>query len=307
MYDDLDRQRMAEIFNNAIASTGFSPVVGDLAEDDFSPDDSRPLIYFSTFPWAPDPLEKIFAKCATDRRLDCRKFYHFKCVEWAIDILKTGMVQLTALYYHAENDNAEYSEFFQRTGHTYPLITGNVNELKKKSFVLCLSKSASRGKFWNQYAKQDRGVCLGLRYHVGKMELQDCVDFRDVSYGTGYPFDFIKQIRDRFVCEFGKPPFIDGILKFARFYKRAKYSWEDESRISFDYNYDTSSLLTRAFPIQKVVENGKIREYIDAPLRNDYFTLSVDEIICGRRVCRADRSRLLSASSLREDKVWVRK
>ena len=307
MYDERKRERMAEIVNNAIASSNFRPVVEELTKDHFSHNDSGELIHFSTFPWASDPLEKIFAKCAADRRYDCRKFYHFKCVEWAIDILKTGMVQLTALYYHAENDNAEYSEFFQRTGHTYPLITGNVNELKKKSFVLCLSKSASREKFWNQYAKQDRGVCLGLRYHVGKMELQDCVDFRDVSYGTGYPFDFIKQIRDRFVCEFGKPPFIDGILKFARFYKRAKYSWEDESRISFDYNYDTSSLLTRAFPIQKVVENGKIREYLKVPLRNDYFTLEVDEIICGKHVDSADQARLLSASTLCADRVWVRR
>ncbi len=307
MYDDCDRRRMAEIVNNAIASSNFRLVVEELTKDDFSPDDKRPLIYFSTSFFAPDPLEKIFAKCAVDRRLDCRQFYHFKSVERAIDILKKGTVQLTALYYHSENDNEEYSEFFRRTGHTYPLITGNISELKKKSFVLCLSKSASREKFWNQYAKQDRGVCLVLRYHIGRMVLQECVDFRDISYGTGYPFDFIKEIRDRFFSEFCKPPFIDGVLKFARFYKRAKYSWEDESRISFDYNYDYSSLLCRSFPIQKVLENGRMREYIIVPLKNDYFTLEVSEIICGKQVCNADLSRLLAVSNLPTDRIRVRK
>lgn len=307
MYNDRDRQRMAEIFNNAVASTCFGPLIGDLTKDDFSPDDNRPLIYFSTFPCAPDPLEKIFANCATDRRYDCRQFYHFKSVERAIDILKTGTVQLTALYYHSENDNEEYSEFFRRTGHTYPLTTGNVNELKKKSFVLCLTKSACREKFWTRYANDDKGVCLGLRYHVGGRDLQECVDFRDVSYGIGYPFDFIKEIRDRFVREFRKPPFIDGVLKFARFYKRADYSWEDESRISFDYKYEYSSLLCGSFPIQKVLENGRMREYIIVPLKSDYFTLEVSEIICGKQVCNADLSRLLAVSNLPTDRIRVRK
>ena len=305
MYDDCDRRRMAEIVNNAIASSNFRLVVEELTKDDFSPDDNRPLIYFSTSIIAPDPLEKIFAKCAVDRRLDCRQFYHFKCVERAIDILKTGTVQLTALYYHSENDNEEYSEFFRRTGHTYPLTTGNVNELKKKSFVLCLTKSACREKFWKRYANHDKGVCLGLRYHVGRRDLQECVDFRDVSYGTGYPFDFIKDIRDQFLCEFCKPPFIDGILKFARFYKRADYSWEDESRISFDFT--TWPALSESFRIQKDMQKGKIvREYITVPLNCGYFSLEVDEIICGKQVGSTDRSRLRSASNLPADRISVR-
>ena len=306
MYDDRVRGRMAEIVNNAIASSRFGSVVGVLTKDDFSPNDSGKLIHFATFTKAPDPLEAIFAKCAADRRFECRSFYHFKSVKRAIDILKTGKVQLTALYYHAQNDSEEYSEFFNRTGHTYPLETGKIDELKKKSFVLCLTKSAGPQKFWSQYAHEDTGVCLAMRYNTGKMDFQDCVDFRDVTYGTGYPFDFIREIRDRFISEFGKAPFIDGILKFARFYKRAKFSWEDESRISFDYT--THPWLCEVFPIQTEMQNGKVtRKYIKVPLTSDHFTLQVDEIICGKHVTGSDQNRLLSASNLRADRIWVRK
>ena len=147
-----------------------------------------------------------------------------------------------------------------------------------------------------------------MRYDVGEKELKRCVEFRDVTYDTGYLFDFINEIHYWFIREFEKQPFIEGVLKFARFYKRAKYSWEDESRISFGYNCDTYPSICRAFPIQKDMDNGKItREYIKVPLRNDYFTLEVDEIICGKHVDSADQSRLLSASTLCADRVWVRR
>lgn len=307
MFTDSDRTRMADIVNKAIASTEFGPDVGVLSKDDFSYIDNSAVIYFSsTFTEAPDTLLNVFSACAVDRRLDGGHFYHFKSVERAIDILDTGTVQLTALYYQAENDRAEYSEFLQRTGYFRPLNTGDIDEMKRKSFVLCVTKSASREKFWNQYAKQDTGVCLGLRYDMGQQQLQGCVDFRDVTYETGYRFDFINEIRDQFKHEFGKEPFIEGILKFARFYKRGKYSWEDESRISFDYM--TYPELCNVFPIQRDVQNGKItREYIIVPLKNEYFTLDVDEIICGKQVNSADQARLLSTSKLDANRVWVRK
>ncbi len=306
MYDDRDRQRMAEIANNAIASSRFGPFVGALTKDDFSHDDSRPLIYFSTFPSAPDPVEKIFAECAADRRWDRGQFYHFKSAKRAIEILESGTVQLTALYYHAQNDRTEYSEFLQRTGHLRPLYTGDIDKMKKKSFVLCFTKSARRQEFWNRYAMQDTGVCLGLRFSMGKKHLQYCVDFRDVTYDSGYRFDFINEMRDQFKREFGKNLFIDGLLKFARFYKRGKYSWEDESRISFDYT--THPGLCEVFPIQTEMLNGKVtRKYINVPLNSDHFTLQVDEIICGKHVAGGDQDRLLSASKLRADRIWVRK
>ena len=308
MYSEDDLERMAEIVNNAIESTCFGPVVGKVTKDDFSHYEAGEVIYFSsTVSEALDPLQRIFDICATDRRFDSGQFFHFKSVKRAIEILDTGTVQLTALHYLDKKDRAEYSEFFQRTGHFYPLVTGKIDDMKKKSFVLCFTKSSRQEEFWNHYAEQEDGVCLGMRYDIGAKELQRCVEFRDVTYDTGYLFDFINEIHYWFRREFEKNPFIEGVLPFARFYKRAKYSWEDESRISFDYYTNTDPPRCNPFPIQIVTENGKNREYIEVPLRNDYFTLSVDEIICGRRVCCADRSRLLSASNLREDRVWVRK
>ena len=46
MYDDRDRERMAEILNNAIASTDFGPVVGVLTKDAFSDYAGSDVIYF---------------------------------------------------------------------------------------------------------------------------------------------------------------------------------------------------------------------------------------------------------------------
>ena len=199
MYDDNNRERMAEIINNAMDSTVFGPVVGVHDKDDFSYIENTDLIHLSsTFGTPPDKLLNVFSSCAVDRRWDRGQFYHFKSVKRAIDILETGTVQLTALYYHARNDSTEYSEFLQRTGQLRPLITGEIDELKKKSFVLCLSKGTRREEFWNQYAMQDRGVCLGLRFFIGQTQLQHCVDFRDVTYDTGYRFDFINEINDQF-------------------------------------------------------------------------------------------------------------
>ncbi|MEI7422133.1 MAG: hypothetical protein WCK18_08560, partial [Prolixibacteraceae bacterium] len=139
-------------------------------------------------------------------------------------------------------------------------------------------------------------------------------DFRDVSYDNGYRFDFINHINYHFIKEFDRQLLIEGITKFSKFYKRGKYEWENESRLAFHYNFDFAGYgheLQKKFPIQ--TDPSTQRKYIDLPLQgnstpNPFFTLSIDEVICGKNVLPVDFSSIQTVLSTNfpNAKIWQR-
>ena len=141
-----------------------------------------------------------------------------------------------------------------------------------------------------------------MRFVLKKLE---GYEFRDIAYDDGYTYDFINDIRSGFLKCFEKELFIDGVTKFAQFYKRGKYSWESESRLCFDYcMYNYSAI----FPVCKDMSDGKIeREYIVVPLANCFWSLNIEEIICGKNVTQDQIREIKSVALPLGMRVWKRR
>lgn len=83
----------------------------------------------------------------------------------------------------------------------------------------------------------------------------------------------------------------------------------------FHYNFDFGGYgnnLNKVFPLQ--IDTTKQRKYINLPLQgnatpNPYFTLTIDEVICGNNVSPADFATIHTtlAANFPTAKLWQRK
>jgi hypothetical protein len=133
---------------------------------------------------------------------------------------------------------------------------------------------------------QDKGVCMEFEIQENPYKDNWIWDFREVYYGNENNFLFLKEI----IRHFKSVHNIDIVFpshKFAQFYKRDNYSWEDEVRISiqeedmlgFKGSFDE---LFKIIPIEE--ENGKYgkRRYLNAELSNCLFTISIKNVYLGK-------------------------
>jgi hypothetical protein len=303
-YSLIQRGRMADIFNDAIKSSLLNDI--SVTATDFDPDEGFlgvPLIKFLD---GKDPIPKLFARLAQNRQVDKGQFYHFKSVKIALSILQHRALQVSNLFSNRDNDFAEYTELFQRMGLLHQLIPTTyladqttinsrrdrpIDEDRDEVLILCLTKEGHKEKFWKEYANNDTGVCLVLRFEDFVRPAAHTYDFRDVYYDKGYDFEFINKVNHHFSQEFGRLLFIDGLTKFARCYKRNRYNWENETRLVFDYHKSATSqeFLRKTF---KLEVDGD-RKYITLPLKgstpnNPLFTITIDELIVGQQVSSSD-------------------
>ena len=303
IYTYRQRQRMAEIVNCNLNGSEFETVVGTLCPGDFSDSDFGTLIVMkSTYLDVPDTLLNAFSSTARDRRQDDVCFYHFLKYGFALRAVKENALQFTAMKYFEDNDHAEYSEFLRRCGYCKDGVDGD----KRKLFVLCLTNTCDSERFWREYADDDKGVCLCLRLSDFNLNTAEFWDFRDVVYDDGRRFSFIRNVRDEFLREFDREFYIDGVDKFARFYKRQKYEWETETRITLDFRLH--QCLVNEFPIhvKKDAQGKNTREFIVVPFKNGFYTLTLDEITCGYEVTESEMEVLRAASGLPQDRVEKR-
>ncbi len=308
-FTDAQRQRMAEIVNSSLRGSEFASVVGTLRPDDFCEDDRGKFVWLmSTVSDGRDTLLNAFSSTARDRRQEDQVlFYHFLKYDYALKSVEKKALQFTAMKYFEANDHAEYSEFIRLCGYSEDRIDGDkIDDYKRKLFVLCLTSKSEIERFWTEYAACDKGVCLCLRLSKVDVNTAECWDLRDVVYDDGQRFSFIKSIRDAFRQEFDRELIIDGVDKFARFYKRKMYDWETETRITFDYRLYQG--LMNVFPIKETKgDQGQvIREFIAVPFKNQFYTLSLDEIICGSKVSDQEMEDLRVVSGLQKGQVRPR-
>ncbi len=204
---------------------------------------------------------------------------------------------MTSVFYH--EDKAEFSEFLKVAGYKNNGTDNTIDDEKKRFFILCFTKNYKEPKFWSKYAQDDTGVCFSLRLkHKMDNENRYQCQFRDVFYDNGSEFNFVKDLRSECHKFFNKELFIDGVTKFAQFYKRSCYSWEDEARISINIDPKNNALvLNQKLAIEKEINNkGELtREYITINFDNDFFKLEIDEIICGKRVTKGQIAEIKKA------------
>jgi len=329
-FTTIQMTRMADIVNQAMSQTEFSNF--QVTHNDFDPDDN--FMGGGLIKWNSsnnNPVSKVFNITALNRINDQGQFFHFKSKNIAIQIISNKSIQVSNLLSNQENDFAEYSEFYKRLGLYHQLMPKDYCAQKKSNtfnpasksemdiereniLILCFAKEGHKEMFWKDYADNDKGVSLVFRFLDFDVNNSLLYNFRDVVYDDGYNFDFINQINYNFLKEFGRQLFVEGITKFSKFYKRGKYKWENETRLAFHYNFDFGGYgndLQKIFPLQ--TDNTTGRKYIDLPLKgnakkNPFFTLTIDEVICGKNINSTDFISIKNAltTNFPDAKIWQR-
>lgn len=269
-------------------------------------------------------FDTLFDKLSKNRKTDLGIFYAFKKANRAIEILQKKAIPLMSLSSQSDNDYSEYMEFNNRyfnnavkyiSKNTHSLFYEDCKLQVDNFYIFCFCKNFRNDKFWSDYANNETGVALGFRFDSFSEEknaLLNKYQLRDVFYDDGYAFDFINETRYKIE---NKLKISFGILPehnwFPAFYKRARYEWENETRLSF-HSSDIANLIKltgyegppyEEFERMSIkAPNGK--NGLLLPLNNSLFNLKIVEIICGKNIPQKEFE-ILNQIALSEDiKIW---
>lgn len=264
-----------------------------------------------------DKLADLLTKKLTKSRLyDFGTFYHFKNYDRAVQIIQDKEIQLTALNSHITNDSAEYSEFIRRYSHDPVFDNDFIKTARENVFIFCFTKHFRNERFWNEYAKNNSGLCIGFRFEEINENTAELFSLVDVIYDDGYNFDFINDIQRELLHRFDKYLLIGGLNRFAKYYKRKRYSWESETRLIFDFNENNK--LQKLLNGDSILGGGKMpeldltnylqinqesnRRFVKIKFNNTFFKLKVTELIMGSNVTSTQKDEL---SELVDDDVHL--
>lgn len=279
-------QDYANLFNSIIeknVNSNFAEILGKVNGNVFiTYDSTEKLIFFNEISNENTPFYKLFNSIAPIRLNDKGQFFHFfSNPKWVFnDLLRKKTIQATSLSSLSSNDFTEYIEFFKRINSKY-IFEKTFEKDKQNRYVLCFTKNWRNERFWEEYADSHKGVCVGFRFIKKNNELNG-VHFRDVYYDSGYDFEFINELRYEFIKTFGKELFLYGGSRFANFYKRDKFKWEDETRLLIDTNVNDNSVFSNKLDDIGKKHSDKGRNYFEFNVNNMLFKLEVSEIIVGK-------------------------
>jgi hypothetical protein len=245
-----------------------------------------------------NPLKKHLGSLMPDKKGATKSiYYRYFSPERLCDVLKTDNIQMSSMKSNYKNDDREYIEYFD-------ILNSNINKVKVDSFrdstyILCFSDSYTDKRIWKEYTNNE-GVCIEAEITPLQSIDSWIWEFRSVFYGTGNEFAFLKSIIQHFKSTYN----IDIVFpthKFAQFFKRNTYSWENETRICIQeedlsywkVNFDN---LFSHFPKKQQNHCWGIRNYIDVPLDNYLFNLSIKKVFLGpkfKTLCNLNLFRLL--------------
>ena len=236
-----------------------------------------------------NPLHRIFSQLMGDRKstVSSDVFYHFKtCPSVILDIINKKSIQVSNMVANTENDYTEYSEFFRRIGFA---DKNRLEKARSNTFILCFANTCSEQRMWDEYATNETGVCLCFNVkHLSHIDSWS-YSFRNVFYDHGYDLDVVGEIVDKIEQKYQLSFLPQGVHRFAQYYKRDRYRWENETRLSIQYedilDYEaitnTESIVTKHFT-RNTASNG--REYLDIPFQNPLFEFEMRELIMGKNV-----------------------
>ena len=220
-----------------------------------------------------------------DRKGTIGPFFHFKSPSFAEAIIRSQKIQVSSMEANSANDFAEYSEYFVRLGQG---SSPKIDEYRRVTYILCLTKDMHNPQMWKEYgACNDIGVCLELTITPSQASHLSDWQFRDVHYDSGYDFDFIREmcfvVKQEHSLRFTPPAHL-----FAQFYKRDRYRWENESRLAIQFEdlLNIGRTLKTMFPQCRDPKHN--RDYLDIPLKNDLFEISIKNVYYGPNIAPGD-------------------
>ena len=233
-------------------------------------------------------FNNYFSALIPSRQNDRGIFFHTLRLEYAKKALETKEFRFYSLSSVQDKDYAEQIECYRRYATPYADF-GLIKKSNENIFILCLSKDIRNEKMWEEYGNMDCGISLGFRYeHKYHTDNPGMYDFRDVYYDSGYDLDFLNELQNHLYESTGQYINVDSISTFAKFYKRDKFRWENETRICFERNpCNICGQKLFNFPFE-IEHDENMRSFIRVPFENDFFHMTLSEIICGKNVSAQD-------------------
>jgi hypothetical protein len=309
-----DVEGIKDFINNWLVDRKIEPLFGLIESTEnteyvkrieHSPYNSTPLVYENQqyVEW----LQNVYKSLSADRLQDQGVFYWFKPYERAVEIINENRVHLLSLEKQDLNDHSEALEFVQRYEY-FPYsdryYKNNVIMGKDKfGGIACFTKNFRNQRFWNDYAKSDMGIAFGVRFYFKNdpfFQGYQPFTLRDVFYDTGYDLDFLNELRYLIFRKYDVIlSTIPNEINWMRYhYKRDKYRWENETRLSFDWEEYShiSGLFIKEDGLnifERMETHGIETHWIDKSrpdfltkihFDNPFFKLEINEIICGANV-----------------------
>ena len=306
----VDRQRLADLTNECIAELNPGKYNKPITTADFYKYDSPQ--YVMTLPNV--GITRVFQDLSEDRKPVPAKYYHFKKFKFGLDMLKREKLWVNSCQGMRHIDKEEFEAFLKIVEAKGLYTDPDKLEKKKKSvFVFCFSKNGTDETFWKDFGDNDTGICIEFEYKpviTAAVPEYEYFDFRNVVYDnlSETRFKPISELNSKTEAEFGKRIVFNGLNRFAHLHKRhnndngASFTWEDETRLAFDYDIeDYSNYLKSIFPVSRRKGLCKAPEHLNIPFRNPLFELKVTKVICGKNVTHSQMEkvrRVLDDSSI---------
>jgi len=267
-----------------------------------------------TLPQTINPVYKTLEERIPSRKNSGSRFYHYKSTEIAKQILQFQTIQASTASSNLENDFTEFAEFFRRTGAVYPFTSDNpieknstfdakgnrnIDNWKENIFLLCFTDDFKDDRFWIEYSGPWNQVCLEFEFTFPSDPEDHKFNFRNVSYDKGYDYDFALELNERLRKSLQIEFSPNGWTAFATHYKRAKYAWERETRLSFYYDNFTS--LEAIYPAQ----TSGARRFISIDANSRLIKWKITNIICGPLVSQSDMNDLVHLGKVHNPSISV--
>ena len=262
-------------------------------------------------------LKNVYFILSKERNSDPGLFYWFKPFKRAKEILRDRELHLLSLDKMDQNDHTESIEFIQRY-HSFPYAEDYAKSRiygsgRIGTHISCFTTNFRKQRFWEEYANYDTGVCIGLRIVFKNDSEFSCFQpfkLRDIFYDKDYSLDFLNEIRYEVFKHFNVvlSTITEDTEWMPYYYKRDKYRWEEETRLSFDIgkfiemqkSFSKKDKITiderlEVHNLELVYETEKSEKppfLLRIPFDNAFIKVEVCEIICGSNVLDSQISEL---------------
>jgi len=108
-----------------------------------------------------------------------------------------------------------------------------MDEDREQIYIYCLTRNPS-DEHWKRYGNNEKNVCIEYNFNPKPNVNDEAFKYGNVYYDKGYDFDFLREINYYIRTEYGLFFNQNGWTRFALFYKRDRYRWEEETRLSLN-------------------------------------------------------------------------